>query len=126
MSGNKIITNIGLLLLAAVLIYLGYGWLGGSDPLSDAGLTADGFSQGIDGEDPSDEFLTTLVGLQELNLKGDVFKNPVFKDLEDHSTVLVDQAPGRPNPFSPVNFEAVRSVSSRSATSSNSTSTSSR
>lgn len=123
MSSNKLLTNIILLVLAMVLIYFGYRWLGKPGATPETGLTAEGFAEGRAGANVSDEFLTTLTGLQELNLGGEVFTDPVFKDLQDNSTELRAQTPGRSNPFVPINFEATRSVAPKTATSSSGTST---
>lgn len=130
MFNSKYLFNIFLLGVAVVLLYLGYHFLTtpGEDPgeLLDTGestgLLADGFSTGDVGQSISDEFLSTLTGLQELNLRGEIFANPVFRDLQDSNITLNEQDPGRNNPFAPVNF-ASGNFSGSAATSTSSAST---
>jgi len=125
MRSSKSLFNFFLIGIALVLVFLGYKFLSQPEaPSEGEGLSAEGFSTGEAGESISDEFLTTLTGLQVLNLRGEVFADPVFKSLQDSNIVLTEQAPGRPNPFSPVNFDFVRSVGGAgSATSNTATST---
>ena len=37
-----------------------------------------------------------------LNINGNLFKNPLFTSLQDHSRPLPDQEIGRNNPFAPI------------------------
>ena len=50
----------------------------------------------------SQEILATLRELQKLEIKGDVFDSPVFKDLVDVSVIVNVEDKQRPNPFAPI------------------------
>lgn len=109
MSGSKFIFNLLIAIVVVLLLFFGYRALRKDETTPEPagaapGLDAAGFSSGAAGKDPADEFLTVLTDLQELNLRADVFANPVFKDLQESNVVFSEQAPGRSNPFSPVNF----------------------
>lgn len=113
MGGSKHLFNLLLLIAAVLLLYFGYRFLAkpGPSPVGDSatlGLASAGFSTGDASRAVSDEFLDTLTGLQGLDLRGAVFANPVFQDLQDTNTLLPDETPGRPNPFAPINFAAPR------------------
>lgn len=131
MTGSKIIFNLLIAAVVLVLLFFGYKFLMGGGDATDvtggeeAGLTAAGFASDTAEGSAADEFLATLTGLQELNLRGEIFANPVFQDLQESAIVLPDQTPGRPNPFAPVNFSNLSS-SNKTATSTpaNKTSTS--
>lgn len=111
MRSTKHLFNFFLIGLALVLIFFGYRFLSSPDTTNDSlGLSAAGFSTDDVEVSISDEFLATLIGLQVLNLRGEVFADPVFRSLQDSNIVLVEQMPGRSNPFSPVNFDSVRSA----------------
>jgi hypothetical protein len=94
LSTNKILI-IGLLLVAGVGAYL---FLGKSEepPLT---TTEDGVSSGTIGQELVVE-LTRLRGLQ--NIRGDIFKDPVFMSLQDYTQTVVAQPLGRSNPFAPI------------------------
>ena len=126
MTGSKIIFNLLIAAVVLVLLFFGYKFLMGGDATDvasneEAGLTAAGFSGDTAEGSAADEFLATLTGLKELNLRGEVFANPVFQDLQESTIVLPDQTPGRPNPIAPVNFSSLNLAGNKSATSSNPT-----
>jgi len=53
------------------------------------------------------EILRILGSIQNINLDDDIFKNPVFRELEDSRfTIPRPIAIGRPNPFLPIGFDA--------------------
>lgn len=123
MFGSKLIFNLLIAAVVLVLLFFGYRFLTGGDSSgangTEAGLTAAGFATRPGGDGAADEFLATLTGLRELNLRGEIFSSAVFRDLQESSVVLPEQTPGRPNPFAPVNFNSLAGAGgNRSATSS--------
>lgn len=132
MTGSKIIFNLLIAAVVLVLLFFGYKFLMGGGDVTDvtggeeAGLTAAGFASDTAEGSAADEFLATLTGLKELNLRGEVFSNPVFQDLQESTIVLPDQTPGRPNPFAPVNFSTISSSNNNRVATSTSSATSSK
>lgn len=118
MRPSKIISNLLFLVIAVVLLYFGYQYLAKPAAPVAGGLTADGFTRGEGEGSASDEFLETLTDLQDLNLDGSVFQHPVFQHLQDSTIIIPDQAPGRFNPFAPVNFSSPRALGTSASTTS--------
>ena len=108
MKGGKFIFNLLIVAVVVVLLYFGYRMLvnNASTPsLNPTGTANNDTGNSKGGVD--DEFLATLVGLQGLNLEGEIFNNPIFQSLVDANTILPEETPGRANPFAPVNFSAL-------------------
>lgn len=54
----------------------------------------------------TDEFLTKLLSIRNIELKGSIFEEPAFATLKDSSIILIqDGTEGRVNPFAPIGFE---------------------
>lgn len=54
------------------------------------------------------EILRILGSIQNINLDDDIFKNPVFRELEDSRfTIPKPVIIGRPNPFLPIGFDSL-------------------
>lgn len=51
------------------------------------------------------ELLALLLELRSVELKGDIFDDPLFKSLEDFGQELVPEPVGRTNPFAPIGVE---------------------
>jgi len=52
--------------------------------------------------EPSDQFLSILLSLQEIKFQKEVFDKITQNQLQDFSTELILKDPGRPNPFAPI------------------------
>lgn len=64
------------------------------------GATAPSTSSG------TDEFLTKLLSIKNIELNGSIFEEPAFATLKDSSIILIqDGTEGRPNPFAPIGFD---------------------
>jgi hypothetical protein len=54
----------------------------------------------------TDEFLTKLLSIKNIELNGSIFEEPSFITLKDSSIILIqDGTEGRPNPFAPIGFD---------------------
>ena len=51
------------------------------------------------------QILSLLNQLRQLNINGDIFKDPVFTSLVDYSIATTSEPRGRPDPFEPLPFE---------------------
>lgn len=88
-----------------------------------------GIAGGINATAPStslgtDEFLTKLLSIKNIELNGSIFEEPAFSTLKDSSIILIqDGTEGRPNPFAPIGFENLSTGAIQSTTPTTSTST---
>ncbi len=64
----------------------------------------------------NERILRILRGVKDIELNGDIFSNPVFKQLRDTRFTLPRPVRlGRPNPFAPIGFESVREAQQNSS-----------
>ncbi len=75
----------------------------GSLYVSITAYAQDDFVEGTEASVVADRFIGEISLLGSVKLDPKVFSNPVFKDLEDFSRPLPDEAKGRTNPFAPIN-----------------------
>ncbi len=54
------------------------------------------------GSTTGQEFLNTLLGIQNIKLNASVFDSASFLSLQDYTTTLIPEPSGRPNPFAPI------------------------
>ena len=103
MTRGKFITNVIIAALGLSLLFLIYRFFikTANEPSSSPNLVAVGTAQNRVDE-TTDEFLNILLSLQKIELRGEIFATPFFKSLQDFSTPLPEETPGRANPFAPL------------------------
>lgn len=117
MKNKKAIKNI-LIALVLVVVGLGvYSFVAGNP--DDTGTSSSSLSSLVGSgsfgqvqESNTDlanaEILRVLGNIKNISLDDDIFKNPVFRELEDSRfTIPKPVRIGRPNPFLPIGFDAV-------------------
>lgn len=93
-----------LAIIVIIVIFFGYRFFFASSPDTPEGLMSlapAGVSEG-GAEVVSDEFVILLTSLREINLSDLPRVLALLSGLEDFSTDLEPQTPGRANPFSPI------------------------
>lgn len=117
MNSKKTIQKILIGLLIAVALLVGYSVITGEDQ-QEASLSTDSltsaFTQSSDDIDDVDvqlqnqEILRILGSIQSIELRDDIFSNPVFRDLRDTQFTIPNPINiGRSNPFLPIGFDQV-------------------
>ncbi|MBI2099815.1 MAG: hypothetical protein HYT48_00535 [Candidatus Vogelbacteria bacterium] len=118
MLNQKVIFKIVIAAVVLVALWFGYR-LFFPKPAAETeppGLVAAGYLSGAGGQqEVTDEFLRILNSLQGVELKGDLFSTDFFQSLNDIPIILPEITPGRPNPFAPLGFGAVRASSTSPA-----------
>jgi hypothetical protein len=89
---NKIPILLGVVLLAALYVYMAYF----SSPTS-ATLTASDSSTSV-----SQDLLLQLQNLHTIKLDNSIFSEPAFQSLTDFGVTIPPEAVGRRNPFLPL------------------------
>jgi len=114
MSSKKTIQNILIGLLVAVALLVGYSLINeeaGEDVSAGQLLSIFEETGSVDDGEiqlANQEILRILSNIQNIELKEDIFKNPVFRDLRDtRFTIPRPTIIGRPNPFLPIGFDDV-------------------
>ncbi len=114
MSSKKTIQNILIGLLVAVALLVGYSLINeeaGEDVSAGQLLSIFEETGSVDDGEiqlANQEILRILSNIQNIELKEDIFKNPVFRDLRDtRFTIPRPTSIGRPNPFLPIGFDDV-------------------
>lgn len=130
MKSTNPIMKLALIVTVIVVAFLGYRFFfaapvevpEGLVGLAPAGVSSTGFDQAS-----SDEFLALLSSLQAIDLSDLPRVLSLLGGLEDFSTELEAQTPGRVNPFAPIGVGGAPAVetgaTSTTATSSTATST---
>ena len=115
MNSSKTIKNIIIGLLVAVALLVAYSFLnpqeqGTSSPLNSGNLSS-AFTNSLSVDDSevqlaNTEILKILGSIQNIELRDDIFSNPVFRDLRDtRFSIPKPTSVGRPNPFLPIGFD---------------------
>lgn len=116
MNSKKTIQKILIGLLIAVALLVGYSVITDENQqgasLSTDSLTS-AFTQSsevndVDVELQNQEILRILGSIQSIELRDDIFSNPVFRDLRDTQFTIPNPINiGRSNPFLPIGFDQV-------------------
>ncbi|MFT6361290.1 MAG: hypothetical protein ACJA2Z_000268 [Candidatus Paceibacteria bacterium] len=118
MKNKKTIKNVILGLVGAVCALIIYAVVSGGGPsLGETGSNSSlssligsgsfGEIQEADTDLANAEILRILGSIQNISLDDDIFKNPVFQELEDSRfTIPKPVRIGRPNPFRPIGFDS--------------------
>jgi hypothetical protein len=131
MNGKSTIIKFSLIIGVIILVFLGYKFFFASAP-ADApvrlvGLAPAGIGDARVNQASSDEFLALLSSLQAIDLNDLPRVLTLLGSLEDFSTDLQPQTPGRANPFSPIGvgggITVETTVATTTATTSSATST---
>jgi len=96
--------NIILVLVLAVLVFVGYRMIFGSPSTSSQTLQSQG-AVSAEVAVAQQELLSTLLTLRDIKLQASIFEDPVFRSLEDFSQTLNPKPIGRRNPFAPIGTE---------------------
>ena len=96
---------LGILILG--LAVAGAAFIGSKEAPSPTGTLVSNRIDGPIGSNNSsismnDQFFSTLLGIQNINIDTSLFKNPAYLYLKDHPVTLGNEAVGRQNPFAPV------------------------
>ncbi len=98
-SKKPLIITIVIILLA-VGGYFAYTGLPNDDAISS--VDSIDLASTNDASVASKRVLDLLAVIQSLNIDTEIFANPVFQSLIDHTVLVPSQNIGRPNPFSPI------------------------
>jgi hypothetical protein len=117
MNSSKTIKNIIIVLFIAVALLVVYSMVnskgqeaGGTTGLTSSNLTS-AFTNSPRVDDSevqlaNTEILKVLGSIQNIELRDDIFSNPVFRDLRDtRFSIPKPTNIGRPNPFLPIGFD---------------------
>jgi len=113
MKPKNIIINIAILILALLILFIGYKLVfSGDNTTSSAGggLVPAGFLSTDGTKSGSAEFLEALESVQGIKFSTDVFSRPAFKTLQDFSVTLIAKPKGRVNPFAPLGVGNITST----------------
>lgn len=102
MSGNSNIVKFSLLIALLVIIFFAYRFFFAGAPESSPAMVGLAPAGVISGGEASDEFFALLLGLREIDLSDMARVSLLLSGLQDFSTALEPQAPGRANPFAPL------------------------
>lgn len=101
---RRTIINLTILILALIVAFVAYRAFLSKRKDADSsqvGLVASSEIE-TDRVAAADEFLGILLSLQQIELRDDLFREPLFRSLKDFSKPLRPQIPGRVNPFAPI------------------------
>lgn len=118
MNNRSTITKFASIIVVIILVFFVYKFFFAAPSAPPAGLVglAPVVVGGDAGNTPSDEFVALLSSLQAINL-GDLPRVlSLLSNLEDFSTDLKPQTPGRANPFAPIGVGGSVAVEKPSAT----------
>jgi hypothetical protein len=104
MNGKSAIVKFSLIIIIIVVAFLGYRFFFASTPTAPAGLLSLA-PAGISGETDqasADDFVVLLSSLEAIDLNDLPRVLTLINGLEDFSTDLKPQIPGRANPFAPI------------------------
>ncbi len=118
MNSSKTIKNIIIVLFVAVALLVVYSMInsksqetgGTTTGLTSSNLTS-AFTNSPEVDDSevqlaNTEILKVLGSIQNIELRDDIFSNPVFRDLRDtRFSIPKPTNIGRPNPFLPIGFD---------------------
>lgn len=101
------IKNLGSLAVILIMAYLSWSYLSRPDEVIDteAGITvvSGGAGGGMEGDDPSGEFLALLDKIKNIDFQNTIFTDETFRlSLEDMGKPLPSVLVERVNPFAPV------------------------
>ncbi|MGB0925220.1 MAG: hypothetical protein ACPGTS_00755 [Minisyncoccia bacterium] len=122
MKNKKTIQKILIALLVAIVLLVAYAMLApkpdgsgsGSSALSSlTGSSPFGQVQETDATLANAEILKILGSIQNIELRDDIFTNPVFRTLKDTQFSIPKPTKiGRPNPFLPIGFDTLSPTTS--------------
>lgn len=100
-----------------IMAIIGFLALSGSSSKTDSktsnGVTrksvaqADVVTTSASSKAPGQEFVAQLLAIQNIKLNLDMFKDPVFRGLQNFSQPLKEQPIARKNPFAPIDLNAL-------------------
>ncbi len=125
MNGKSAIVKFSLIIIVIVAAFLGYRFFFASPPTAPAGLVGlapAGVSRGAN-QASTDEFVVLLSSLQSIDLNDLPRVLTLLGGLEDFSTELKPQIPGRANPFAPIGVGGGVAIEPVATTTPNATST---
>lgn len=100
--------KIIIILAVAIIIFLVYAFMSGSEPQgSESLLTSSNQQQNQSTQSRivGNEIVAALNQIETLKLSRDIFDDPVFRSLVDRSQPLPNEPVGKTNPFSPIGSE---------------------
>lgn len=126
MNNKKTIKNILIGLGVAIALLVAYSFISSNEgPLNSQqiGLSSVLGDSGIGQIEETDtmlvnaDILKILGSIENIELRDDIFTNPVFRKLKDtHFAIPRPARIGRPNPFLPIGFDAVISANQEETT----------
>lgn len=122
MNGKSTITKLALIIILLVVAFLGYRFFFAEQSTTPTGLVGLSPAGLVTGQGPSDEFLTLLSSLQSINLDDLPRVLALLSGLQDFSTELAPQTPGRANPFAAIGVGGGVTVEPAASTTASSTS----
>lgn len=106
---KKNIKQILISLFVIVLAFVGFRMFFVDDSPADTSLSVDAESVSYIVDGPA--ILALLNRMNQINLDSSVFSNKVFTSLTSFERPLLEQVPGRPNPFLPIGTDSSAGIS---------------